>query len=334
MKRKGFTLVELLVVIAIIALLMGILMPALAQVRRLAQRIMCGTNLSAIGKSMTVYSNDNDEDFPRAGGRKSRWAFSTKGKIAVWDYLQVGDENPEPKAFGAPVEAPATITSCFYLLIKYTDGTPKIFICKGDIGSAVFKLSDSTSTEATNLADVWDFGDGSNGTLWPGEYVSYSYHMPFSHTNQSKTLVSYALTSASSSASPLGADRNPYIDRNAAEVYVDRYNTEDSWSSWDNKTGFYDGDHVRNAAAHQRDGQNVLYVDTHVEFEKTPNCGIENDYIWICWQNAPNAMEKGDKEWGQQNCRTILSKAKIGYGKLGPANEDDAFLVNEYNGTP
>ena len=59
MRRKGFTLIELLVVIAIIALLMGLLMPALARVRQLAYLMVCGTNLSGIGKSMMVYATDN-----------------------------------------------------------------------------------------------------------------------------------------------------------------------------------------------------------------------------------------------------------------------------------
>jgi prepilin-type processing-associated H-X9-DG protein len=52
------------VVLPVMALLMAILMPALAQVRRLAERIECGTNLSAIGKAMVVYANDNNGMYP------------------------------------------------------------------------------------------------------------------------------------------------------------------------------------------------------------------------------------------------------------------------------
>ena len=36
----------------------------------------------------------------------------------------------------------ATISSCFYLLVKYTEVTPKSFICKGDSGTNEFKLAD------------------------------------------------------------------------------------------------------------------------------------------------------------------------------------------------
>ncbi len=43
-KKKGFTLIELLVVIAIIAMLLAILMPALGKVKKLAMRLVCGTN--------------------------------------------------------------------------------------------------------------------------------------------------------------------------------------------------------------------------------------------------------------------------------------------------
>jgi len=56
------------VVLPVMALLMAILMPALAQTRRLAQRIICGTNLSGIGKAMIVYANDNDGKYPTPDG--------------------------------------------------------------------------------------------------------------------------------------------------------------------------------------------------------------------------------------------------------------------------
>ena len=59
-KRKAFTLVELLVVIAIIALLMSILMPSLAKVRELAQRIVGATRQKDIELGNEVYANKWD----------------------------------------------------------------------------------------------------------------------------------------------------------------------------------------------------------------------------------------------------------------------------------
>jgi prepilin-type N-terminal cleavage/methylation domain-containing protein/prepilin-type processing-associated H-X9-DG protein len=58
--KKGFTLVELLVVIAIIAVLMGILMPALGRVREQAKRLRCSSNLKSIGVGLALYAESND----------------------------------------------------------------------------------------------------------------------------------------------------------------------------------------------------------------------------------------------------------------------------------
>ncbi len=59
-RRDGFTLIELLVVISIIALLVGILLPALGAARRTAQGAVCMGNERSFGQGMAVYTADNN----------------------------------------------------------------------------------------------------------------------------------------------------------------------------------------------------------------------------------------------------------------------------------
>ena len=74
-KPRGFTLIELLVVIAIIALLMGILMPALQRARKQAKGVICQSNLRQIGIGANLYAEEHEQFIPRglAGGTGKAW---------------------------------------------------------------------------------------------------------------------------------------------------------------------------------------------------------------------------------------------------------------------
>jgi len=254
MKKKGFTLVELLVVIAIIALLMGILMPALSRVRQIAFRMVCGTNLSGIGKAMLIYSNDYDDELPRAGGRNSTWntiipAWMAANRFQAYGVAANGDGGQ------------GSISSCFYLLVKYAEVTPKSFICKGDSGTTDFKPADNGAGDR-DLIDLWDFG------TTPWEHCSYSYHMPFGL---------YAMTTSSEPGMAVAADRNPFIPSPMAEAKnISLFVPE----------GGREAIKIGNANQHQEDGQNVLFLDSHVGFEKNPYCGINDDNIYTYWDGG------------------------------------------------
>jgi hypothetical protein len=238
-------------------LVLGIIVPVFRNMRDREYRKSCCANLAKIGMAMLVYANDYEGQLPRAGGRDTAW-----GGRVVWDATD------RFSAFSLSADGTggfATISSSFYLLVKYAETTPKSFICKGDIGATEFRLSDYPSRNPIirENIDAWDFGDT------PRKHCSYSYHQPYGQ---------YALTASSEPGMAVAADRNPWIATPFTEARANFTNfIPDTPPLF---VGTAKQAKYGNTQTHQNDGQNVLFMDSHVSFEMRPYCGIDDDNIY------------------------------------------------------
>jgi len=292
MRKKGFTLVELLVVIAIIALLIGILMPALAKVKSSAYKMVCGTNLSGICKTMLLYAQDYQDEFPKAAGTGALWAPKTNDWQAATKQLAFGMTN-------ATTGGNATITSCFYLLVRHVAAPPKQFVCKSDGALVWDPASDGVGNR--DITTLFDFGPTTSDSLSPKNHCSYAYHFPFG---------SYYLMTSSDAGMAVAADRNPFFVDGTGGPAAD-------FATYDPVSTNRDTVALGNSPSHQKEGQNTVYIDTHVDFEKTSDVGINNDNIYTPWGSATEvAPRKG-----------VLPQAYV--ATVSPKSKFDSYLVTD-----
>lgn len=290
LRSSGLTRADVLVVLALGVFLLAAVGPLASKPRAQARRIVCKANLGKIGKAMFVYANDYEDELPRPGSRNSEW-----GGPVVWNavnrYVAYGIS---PAGEGGK----ATISSCFFLLVKYLEMPPRLFVCPGDRGTSEFKLAEEDVPADFELIDAWDFG----GTSY--DNCSYAYHIPFGL---------YALSTAGDPNLAVAADRSPWIRSPAAEVDMVR------WASFLPDIPPYNGnvEHGRrgNANSHKRDGQNVLFLDGRVMFEHRAYCGFSRDNIYT----RSTILADGDS-------MGVLPAVSAG---SQPANRKDSLLVHD-----
>jgi hypothetical protein len=286
-KSRGFTRsdgVTVLVALLCLGGLLSLLVKEFQRERMHDNIARCGGNLSAIGKAMAAYASDYNGALPVAGGRGTKWT----GRLPDWS---AGDRTRAFALDPSGSNGEATVSSSLYLLVRHMQLDPKSFVCPVDRGTCGFRLEEY-GANSKGLTSLWDFGPD------PGRHCSYACQMVYSP---------YKLTLEAEPAFAVAGDRNPWIDGPWRKAGTFSNFMPDLTQFAGTSEQAMQG----NALAHRELGQNVLFLDMHVTYEKRSYCGVADDNIYTSWERADKIRGK-PPQLGSQ-----------------PADANDSLLVND-----
>jgi len=326
MKRQGFTLVELLVVITIIGLLAGLLLPAIYGALEQANKAACQNNLKQIGTACQNWASSHRQQWPDVMGASDSWDKVGVSRTDYYEHDSPGDkesaDDTAPDDTGDDVNSN---TANLWKLITSAGAEAGMFACPS---------ADGHNLIDDRVADPDDVEDFRNEL-----YCSYSYQ---------NVLGAYTLTQTGAdqpSRLAVAADCNPqrgdyYADSGSSrsrdsdgptdreldsEPDFEESEITEKWNDELGESGLTDA-WMLNSPNHNFAGQNVLYLDGHVEWTLHPYCGVGYDNIW---SKLPEGLDTSDSinpsRWS--DIQELDSDSYDGTEELPAGEIRDSFLV-------
>jgi prepilin-type N-terminal cleavage/methylation domain-containing protein/prepilin-type processing-associated H-X9-DG protein len=263
--RGGFTLVELLVVIGIIAVLVGILLPALNKARQAASKVKCAASLRSLGQALAIYANANKGKMPQ---------HSTPGNNLGW-------------LWDIPTDTRDKIMACMGVKMDQMTTAEKGGVKAGGARS-MFYCPDFAEQ---NVNELWDFNGftvigyfllttriKTDGTPYGGtvgkEFLDMDYYGARHYVDSMRPTIPLFVKQRGDALSP----KEP-VPTKAAEIELATDAIVKQNGLWGAQGG-WNGGKERHVTSHIRNGvptgANILYLDFHVDWR--PFKAVNNFY--------------------------------------------------------